>query len=70
MMMNLVCWVNGKVGALNIMSETVVELCLELSEDDPFYQHKKVRFCPFFSPVPPLLSQYSSVFYFCFSVSL
>ncbi|KAH0867119.1 hypothetical protein HID58_074141, partial [Brassica napus] len=29
------------VGALNIMSETTVELCLELSEDDPFYQHKK-----------------------------
>ncbi|XP_048593158.1 uncharacterized protein LOC106357705 [Brassica napus] len=29
------------VGAFNTMSETTVELCLELSEDDPFYQHKK-----------------------------
>ncbi|KAL0802953.1 hypothetical protein Bca101_058129 [Brassica carinata] len=30
-----------EVGALNIMSETIVDLCLELSQDDPFYQHKK-----------------------------
>lgn len=33
--------VNCKVGALNVMSENG-DLCLDLSEDDPFYQHKKV----------------------------